>query len=320
MYRLLGYVQGMSDLLAPLMVVMQNEVESFWCFVGLMDKMESNFKMDQAEIKEQLANLKILLEFVDSKFSSYLIEHDSANMYFCFRWILILFKREFTFKDVMKLWEILWTDMPCKNFHLLICISILLMKKDDIIANRYGFNEILKVKSHYFVLYFFKEIFQRNTLNCFCFLFFVVSLIIIKFVNDLSLRIDLDKTLKYAEGLYMQLSTFKNLPSDICEIVGLKSPVAKANAIDLDAIEEKFACNLNLPTPQNATTTEPPKNQLGATKSNSNLNDLANNSNERANNTQMSKSMTNKTDQTRQNFSTYSKEDDTIRMYNAYFN
>jgi TBC1 domain family member 15 len=141
----LGYVQGMSDLLAPLMVVMQNEVESFWCFAGLMNKMESNFKMDQAEIKEQLANLKILLEFIDSKFSAYLVEHDSANMYFCFRWILILFKREFTFQDIMKLWEILWTDMPCKNFHLLICISILLMKKDDIMANRYGFNEILKV-------------------------------------------------------------------------------------------------------------------------------------------------------------------------------
>lgn len=141
----LGYVQGMSDLLAPIMVIMDNEVDSFWSFAGFMDKLESNFQMDQLNIKLQLSNLKAVLEFVDSKFSDYLEKNDSSNMYFCFRWILILFKREFSFPDIMRLWEVLLTDLPCKNFHLLICISILLMKKDDIIANKYGFNEILKV-------------------------------------------------------------------------------------------------------------------------------------------------------------------------------
>ena len=34
----LGYVQGMSDLLAPIMVIMDNEVDAFWCFVGYMNK------------------------------------------------------------------------------------------------------------------------------------------------------------------------------------------------------------------------------------------------------------------------------------------
>lgn len=133
---------------------------------------EANFLMDQLEIKQQLANLQTLLEFIDSKFAEYLEKNDSLNMYFCFRWILILFKREFTFPDIMKLWEVcierglmkifryfsactsdklffkvLWTDLPCKNFHLLICISILLLKKNEIIANNFGFNEILKVSN-----------------------------------------------------------------------------------------------------------------------------------------------------------------------------
>lgn len=33
-------------------------------------------------------------------------EHDSGNMYFCFRWLIINFKREFNFDDIMILWEV----------------------------------------------------------------------------------------------------------------------------------------------------------------------------------------------------------------------
>lgn len=39
-----GYVQGMSDLCAPIYVVMQaNEELTFWCFVEFMDRMVSYF-------------------------------------------------------------------------------------------------------------------------------------------------------------------------------------------------------------------------------------------------------------------------------------
>jgi hypothetical protein len=34
----LGYVQGMSDLLSPILCLMENEVDAFWCFVGFMDR------------------------------------------------------------------------------------------------------------------------------------------------------------------------------------------------------------------------------------------------------------------------------------------
>lgn len=38
----LGYVQGMSDLLAPLYAVMQDDAVAFWAFVGYMDRMVSS--------------------------------------------------------------------------------------------------------------------------------------------------------------------------------------------------------------------------------------------------------------------------------------
>lgn len=37
--RDLGYVQGMSDLLAPIYAVMQDDAVAFWGFVGFMNRM-----------------------------------------------------------------------------------------------------------------------------------------------------------------------------------------------------------------------------------------------------------------------------------------
>ena len=32
-----GYVQGMSDLCAPILDILEDEVEAFWCFAGFLD-------------------------------------------------------------------------------------------------------------------------------------------------------------------------------------------------------------------------------------------------------------------------------------------
>jgi hypothetical protein len=96
----------MNDLLSPILIVMENEVDAFWCFVGLMERMQKNFHMDQSHIQRQLGNLHTLLQFIDAELANYLVENNSSNMYFFFRWMLICFKREFSFEDVMYLWEV----------------------------------------------------------------------------------------------------------------------------------------------------------------------------------------------------------------------
>lgn len=39
----------------------------------------------------------------------------------------------------------MWTELPCQNFHLLMCCAILESEKQQIMEKHYGFNEILKV-------------------------------------------------------------------------------------------------------------------------------------------------------------------------------
>lgn len=102
-------------------------------------------------MKTQLCQLYTLLSTTDPQLAYYLNNHDSGNMFFCFRWLLVLFKREFSAVDIMKLWEVLWTDLPCKNFHLLICAAILNTERNVLMENHYGLTEILKVKLKLYV-------------------------------------------------------------------------------------------------------------------------------------------------------------------------
>ena len=49
------------------------------------------------------------------------------------RWILIAFKREFPFEDVLRLWEVLWTDYYSNNFVLFVALAVLESHRDVIL-------------------------------------------------------------------------------------------------------------------------------------------------------------------------------------------
>jgi len=203
----LGYVQGMSDLLSPILFVMKNEVDAFWCFVGFMDRVASNFEFDQGGMKRQLDNLTEILKFIDPVFYNYLDAKESGNLYFCFRWMLIWFKREFSYTDTMMLWEVLWTKKPCKNFHLLVCAALLDTEKSAIVENKYGFTEILK------------------------------------HVNDMSHRIDLQRTLAKAEGIYELLKSDSAVSDRVVNILGLAPSNNPTNTVHNGANSDQSCTN-----------------------------------------------------------------------------
>jgi len=210
----LGYVQGMSDLLSPLLFVMKNEVDAFWCFVGFMERVGSNFEFDQGGMKRQLNQLTVILKYLDVSFFNYLESTESGNLFFCFRWLLICFKREFNFTDTMTIWETLWTKKPCKNFHLLLCASILDTQKTTIMENKYGFNEILK------------------------------------HINDLSLRIDLDKMMTHADTLYRLIRKDPTVPDLVLNILGIVPDTSNGSDRHVNK-KLKFDQTSSIPVPTN---------------------------------------------------------------------
>ena len=50
-------------------------------------------------------------------------------------------------------WQVFWTDRPCKNFHLLICLAILDTEKSTLMENKFGLTEILKVSFFIHILF-----------------------------------------------------------------------------------------------------------------------------------------------------------------------
>ncbi|XP_071826409.1 TBC1 domain family member 17-like isoform X2 [Apostichopus japonicus] len=181
----LGYVQGMSDILSPILLVMEDEVDAFWCFVGYMDnlKLEQNFDMKQEGMKNQLIQLNKLVQVIEPELYGFLQSKESSNMFFCFRWLLIHFKREFTFEDIMRLWEVMWTGLPCQNFHLLLCLAILDGQKRTMTEQDLDFNDILK------------------------------------YVNELSLKLNVEEILRNGESIFLQLKNTPEIPAVLWEIV-----------------------------------------------------------------------------------------------------
>jgi hypothetical protein len=142
--RSLGYVQGMSDLLGPIYAIMQDDAVAFWAFVRFMDRMERNFLRDQSGMRAQLLTLDHLVQLMDPALYLHLQSADSTNFFFFFRMLLVWYKREFDYPDVLRLWEALWTDYLSSGFHLFVALAILEKHRAVIMEHLQHFDEVLK--------------------------------------------------------------------------------------------------------------------------------------------------------------------------------
>eukprot|EP00798_Chlamydomonas_sp_ICE-L_P015220 gene15220-21299_t len=142
----LGYCQGMSDLAAPMLSVMRDEADAFWAFTALMDNrnMCCNFDCDQQGMHAQLLAVRKLMQVLDPQLHAHFEANDALNYYFCFRWLLVGFKREFKSDEVAHVWEALWACPLTPHMHIYLCAAVLIHHRRAIIEQNMCFDELLK--------------------------------------------------------------------------------------------------------------------------------------------------------------------------------
>ncbi|XP_026082061.1 small G protein signaling modulator 2-like isoform X2 [Carassius auratus] len=150
-----GYVQGMCDLLAPLMVILDDECLAYSCFNQLMKRMGQNFPTGGA-MDTHFANMRSLIQILDSELFELMHQNgDYTHFYFCYRWFLLDFKRELLYEDVFAVWEVIWVAprISSKHFVLFIALALVEVYRDIILDNNMDFTDIIK---------FFNEMAERH--------------------------------------------------------------------------------------------------------------------------------------------------------------
>lgn len=95
-------------------------------------------------MKAKLSTLQQLISLMDPRLYRKLEATNSTSLFMCFRWLLIDFKREFKFEDVIRLWDVIFTDYYSTEFVLFIALAVLHSHRDVIIRYLVEFDEVLK--------------------------------------------------------------------------------------------------------------------------------------------------------------------------------
>ncbi|XP_028761803.1 GTPase-activating protein GYP7 [Neltuma alba] len=105
-----GYCQGMSDLCSPMVILLNDEADAFWCFERLMRRLRGNFRCtnNSVGVEAQLSNLASVTQVIDPKLHQHIEALGGGDYLFAFRMLMVLFRREFSFCDSLYLWEMMW--------------------------------------------------------------------------------------------------------------------------------------------------------------------------------------------------------------------
>ena len=122
------------------------------CKINNRTLQERNFLRDQSGMRAQLLTLDHLVQLMDPKLYLHLQSADSTNFFFFFRMLLVWYKREFEWIDVLRLWESLWTDYLSSSFHLFVALAILEKHRDVVMTHLKHFDEVLKYGMRYTLL------------------------------------------------------------------------------------------------------------------------------------------------------------------------
>jgi len=152
-----GYMQGMCDLAAPLLILFDRENLVYSLLIKLMERMEQNFPNNSNEkskdgsisaMDQHLARLRQLLQILDSQLYEHMTsKSDCTHFHFCYRWFLLDFKRELSYEDdIFAVWECIWAAnyIASDQFVSFFALALLQEYREIIIENDMDFTDIIK--------------------------------------------------------------------------------------------------------------------------------------------------------------------------------
>ena len=106
-----SYAQGMGDLAAPLLVVMEDEAVTFTCFTALMARCKKHFLPDGKPMTLKFNHLSLLVQKFDPQLYNQLLKVEADDLFFCYRWLVLDLKREFQFDTALHVLEVIWSSL-----------------------------------------------------------------------------------------------------------------------------------------------------------------------------------------------------------------
>ncbi|KAF6133249.1 TBC1 domain family member 21 [Phyllostomus discolor] len=124
-------------------LMVEHDHETFWLFQFFLQKMEHSCVINIG-VGKNLDTLSNLINFLDPVFAEHLKGKGAGAVQSLFPWFCLCFQRAFkSFDDVWRLWEVLLTGKPCRNFQVLVAYSLLQMVREQVLQEGMAGDDIL---------------------------------------------------------------------------------------------------------------------------------------------------------------------------------
>uniref|UniRef100_A0A2I3N940 TBC1 domain family member 21 n=3 Tax=Cercopithecinae TaxID=9528 RepID=A0A2I3N940_PAPAN len=137
------YQQGFHEMVMLFQLMVEHDHETFWLFQFFLQKTEHSCVINIG-VSKNLDMLSTLITFLDPMFAEHLKGKGAGAVQSLFPWFCFCFQRAFkSFDDVWRLWEVLLTGKPCRNFQVLVAYSMLQMVREQVLQESMGGDDIL---------------------------------------------------------------------------------------------------------------------------------------------------------------------------------
>lgn len=150
-----GYVQGMNDILAPVLAVLlldaragsnpkdaDPEADAHACLARLLGGVRDFYTAGRPGVRRAVRRLEALVRRVDGALDRHLRRHGVDYMLFAFRWMNNLLTRELPLRCSARLWDTLLAEAAPQDLTVYLCAAFLQHWRDRLLLEK-DFNGVV---------------------------------------------------------------------------------------------------------------------------------------------------------------------------------